>query len=68
LNRRAEELGRPSIPVTIAGIRPDAGRIERLEQMGVHRVFFWLPSEREAVGAAIEDCIAAIDDYQRAGG
>jgi probable F420-dependent oxidoreductase len=68
LNRRAEERGRSRIPVTIAGIRPDPDRIERLAQMGVHRVFFWLPPARDDVGPAIEQCNAAIDEYERAGG
>jgi probable F420-dependent oxidoreductase len=68
LNARASEAGRSPIPVTVAGIRPDAGRIERLEQMGVHRVFFWLPPERDQVEPAIEACTAAVDEYKRAGG
>ncbi len=68
LNRRAEDAGRAPIPVTVAGIRPDAARIERLERAGAHRVFFWLPPEREEVEGAIEACTAAIEEYRRAGG
>jgi probable F420-dependent oxidoreductase len=65
LNRRAEELGRPPVPVTVAGVRPDAGQIARLERAGVHRVFFWLPPARTDVGPAIEACTAAIEEYRR---
>jgi probable F420-dependent oxidoreductase len=68
LNALAEQAGRAPIPVTIAGIRPDPARIESVERAGAHRVFFWLPPGREEVGAAIEECNAAIDAYRRAGG
>jgi probable F420-dependent oxidoreductase len=67
LNARADRAGRSSIPVTIAGIRPEPERIERIEQAGAHRVFFWLPPERDAVEPAIEQCTAAIEEYRRAG-
>jgi probable F420-dependent oxidoreductase len=65
LNRRAEELGRGPVPVTVAGIRPDAAQISRLERAGAHRVFFWLPPGRDEVGPAIETCTAAIEEYRR---
>jgi probable F420-dependent oxidoreductase len=68
LNARAERAGREPIPVTLAGIRPDPERIERIAQTGVHRVFFWLPSAREALEPALERCTAAIEEYRRAGG
>jgi probable F420-dependent oxidoreductase len=67
LNERAEEAGRSPIPVTIAGARPEAARVERLEQAGAHRVFFWLPPGREELGSVLEQCDAAIDEYRRAG-
>jgi hypothetical protein len=54
--------------VTLAGIRPDAARIERIAQVGVHRVFFWLPSAREELEPALEHCTAAVREYERAGG
>ncbi|HKO25978.1 MAG TPA: LLM class F420-dependent oxidoreductase, partial [Solirubrobacteraceae bacterium] len=67
LNERAEETGRSPIPVTIAGARPEAARIERLEQAGAHRVFFWLPPGREELEPALEQCDAAIAEYRLAG-
>jgi probable F420-dependent oxidoreductase len=44
LNSRAQQMGRASIPVTVVGMSPDLGRIERLARGGVHRVVFWLPA------------------------
>jgi probable F420-dependent oxidoreductase len=68
LNARASEAGRAPIPVTIAGARPEAARIERLEQAGAHRVFFWLPPSREQLAPALERCDAAVEEYRGAGG
>jgi probable F420-dependent oxidoreductase len=68
LRARAEQAGRPEIPVTIAGIRPEPARIERVEQAGAHRVFFWLPPARGQLGPALERIAAAVEEYQRAGG
>jgi len=68
LNVGAERAGREPIPVTLAGIRPDADRIGRVAQTGAHRVFFWLPSARDELEPALELCTAAVQEYQRAGG
>jgi len=68
LGTRAEEAGRSPIPVTVAGIRPDPARIERVEHAGADRAFFWLPPDREEVEPEIERCTAAVDEYRRAGG
>jgi probable F420-dependent oxidoreductase len=68
LRARAEQAGRAEIPVTIAGIRPEAARIERVQQAGAHRVFFWLPPAREQLEPALERITAAVEEYQRAGG
>jgi probable F420-dependent oxidoreductase len=68
LRERAEQAGRPEIPVTIAGIRPEPARIERVEQAGAHRVFFWLPPALEQLEPALERVTAAVEEYQRAGG
>jgi probable F420-dependent oxidoreductase len=68
LNARAEQAGRGPVPVTVAGLRPDPARIEGVERAGAHRVFFWLPPDREEVGPAIEHCNAVIEEYERAGG
>ncbi len=63
LNERAERAGRGPIPVTIAGIRPEAERIERAERAGAHRVFFWLPPAREELEPALEQCTKAVEEY-----
>jgi alkanesulfonate monooxygenase SsuD/methylene tetrahydromethanopterin reductase-like flavin-dependent oxidoreductase (luciferase family) len=68
LQARAQQAGRSPIPVTIAGIRPDPERIERVEQAGAHRVFFWLPPARDAAESALEHCTAVVEQYKRAGG
>jgi probable F420-dependent oxidoreductase len=68
LNTLAEQARRAPIPVTVAGIRPDPARIERVARAGAHRVCFWLPPAREDVEAAIEQCTAAVEAYRSAGG
>ena len=49
LKRQAQEAGRDpaSIPVTLFGIRPEAEVVARMEQDGVSRVIFFLPSAQE---------------------
>ena len=50
LRRQATKAGRGYIPVTIFGTSPDPNNVESLEQAGVDRVLFALPSEdREKV-------------------
>jgi hypothetical protein len=67
LRRRADELGRPPIPVTVVGMMRDPQRIERLEQAGVHRGVFWLPPDgREEVERAFDKYVAAVREYQGA--
>jgi probable F420-dependent oxidoreductase len=68
LNTRAEDAGRSPIPVTIAGIRPEPERIDRVARAGAQRVFFWLPPAREELEPALELCTAAIEEYRGAGG
>ena len=68
LQERAEQAGRSPIPVTIAGIRPEPARIERAEQAGAERVFFWLPPGREEFEPALEAFTTAVDEYRGAGG
>ena len=53
--------------MTIAGSRPEAARIKRLEQAGAHRVFFWLPAGREELWPELEHCDAAVEEYLGAG-
>ena len=60
----AADAGRGSIPVTVVGMKPDAARIERVEQGGVHRVVFWLPAQgRDEAEAAFESFAAVARDY-----
>ena len=61
LRRQAEEAGRDpsSIPVTVFGVRPEAGAVARLEQDGVSRVLFPLPS------AQADTVLPLLDDMAR---
>lgn len=69
LQRKAAQAGRDPIPVTVAGIMRDPGRIEQLERAGVHRGFFWLaPDGPDAVEAAFDKYHAAVETYNAAGG
>jgi len=68
LNGRAVDAGREAIPVTVFGMAPEPERIERLAQDGVQRVVFWLPPDSaEAVEAAFDRCVGAIQQFQTAG-
>jgi probable F420-dependent oxidoreductase len=69
LATRAKDAGRAPIPVTIAGLMRDPARIERLEQAGVHRGYFWLPPRGPAeVEQAMDKYAAAAEAYEGAGG
>ncbi len=69
LGRRAAEVGRDPIPITVAGMMRDPARIERFERAGVHRGLFWLPaSGRDEVEQAFERYTAAAEEYRRGGG
>jgi len=66
---RAREAGRDPIPITVAGLMRDPQRIERFEQAGVHRGFFWLPSVgRSELEPALEKYASAAKQYASAGG
>jgi probable F420-dependent oxidoreductase len=68
LAARADQAGRARIPITVAGLMRDPGRIERFERAGVHRGFFWLPSVgREELVPALQKYAAAAVEYTRAG-
>lgn len=59
LKRQAEEAGRDpdAISVTTFGTRPDPDMLQRLEQAGVDRVVFSLPSEeKDTVLPIIDEC------------
>ena len=63
LKRQAEDSGRDpdSIQITVFGTRPDADIIQRLEDDGVERVIFTLPSEeKDQVLPLIDQCAGLI--------
>ncbi len=68
LGRRAAEVGRDPIPITVAGMMRDPARIERFEQAGVTRGFFWIQADRaDAVEAELDRYAAAVQAYASAG-
>jgi probable F420-dependent oxidoreductase len=68
LQARAAEVGRQRIPVTIAGMAPDAERIDRLAGAGVDRVVFWLPQDSaDAVAQGFDRYVAVMEQFQTAG-
>jgi probable F420-dependent oxidoreductase len=56
LRRRGAEAGREHVPVTYFGAPPEAGVVRELEEAGVDRVLFMLPS------APPDDVERALDD------
>ena len=59
LKRRAEDIGRDpdSINITIFGARPEPDNIARMEEAGVDRVLFNLPSEKaDTVTPILDEC------------
>lgn len=69
LATRAQQTGRGTIPVTVAGMMRDPARIERFEQAGVHRGLFWLPLDgADALERAMDKYAAAAREYAKAGG
>ena len=68
LGARASEVGRSRIPVTVVGLAPDAGEIERVARIGVDRIVFWLPQDGlDAVEVGFGRCVSAINQFRRAG-
>ena len=63
LKRQASEAGRDpeSLDITSFGVRPDPGLVARLEESGVNRIIFTLPSEERAqVTPLIDECARLI--------
>ncbi|NQW21955.1 MAG: LLM class F420-dependent oxidoreductase [SAR202 cluster bacterium] len=63
LKRQAEEAGRDpdSLNITSFGVRPDPELVGRLQEAGVDRIIFTLPSEeRAAVTPIIDECAKLI--------
>jgi probable F420-dependent oxidoreductase len=68
LHARAERSGRDRVPITVAGMMREPERIERFEQAGVTRGFYWLQGgSPEEVEAALDRYAAAVNLYERAG-
>ena len=63
LKRQASEAGRDpeSLDITSFGVRPDSELVARLEEAGVNRIIFTLPSEEQAqVTQIIDECAPLI--------
>ena len=63
LKRQASEAGRDpeSLDITSFGVRPDPELVDRLEESGVNRIIFTLPSEERAqVTPLIDECARLI--------
>jgi probable F420-dependent oxidoreductase len=59
LERRAAEAGRDTIPVSYFGAEPTPDAVGALEEAGVYRVFFGLPSKgRDDVERALDEAAA----------
>lgn len=68
LNARAAEVGREPIPVTVMGMAPEPGRIERVGDGGVHRVVFWLPQDGpDALEKGFDRYVSVMAEFQTAG-
>jgi probable F420-dependent oxidoreductase len=57
LQRLAQEKGRGPIPVSVFGVRPEAGLVEGFKQLGVRRVVFSLPpAPKQTVLPVLDQC------------
>jgi probable F420-dependent oxidoreductase len=65
LRKRAAELGRPPIPVTVFGARPEPGVIAHYAEAGVDRVLFRLPSVPTPEALTLLDSYATIAETDR---
>jgi probable F420-dependent oxidoreductase len=55
LQRRAAELGRPHVPVSVFLPEPEGDILERMEEIGIDRAVIWVdPSPRDAAEAALD--------------
>ena len=64
LQALAKAAGRGPIPVSLFGVPPAASLVERyreLEDIGVHRMLFWLPpAPAEAVLPVLKQCAEVV--------
>jgi probable F420-dependent oxidoreductase len=67
LQRRAQAAGRGEIPVTVFGCKPDVRAVERLREVGVSRVLFYLPTEDAGETERRLDDLAAVAADVRGG-
>ena len=65
LQKLAQERGRPPIPVTVFGARPDPAVIAHYAEAGVDRVLFRLPSIGTAEALTLLDTYANIAETDR---
>jgi probable F420-dependent oxidoreductase len=65
LRELAEERGRPPLPVTVFGARPDPEIIAHYAEAGVDRVLFRLPSVGTAEALTLLDTYANIAETER---
>jgi probable F420-dependent oxidoreductase len=68
LTARAQQAGRPPVPVTIMGLMRDPTRIDHLERAGIHRGVFWLPSVASEVEQTMDRYVGVTREYATAGG
>ncbi len=68
LRERGAEAGRGTIPITVAGMMRAPERIERFEQAGVTRGFFWIQADqRDGIEAELDRYTSAVQAYATAG-
>jgi len=59
LGRLAADAGRPPIPVTLSGARPDPDLIERGERIGVHRCTIYItPADAGETERQLDELVA----------
>ncbi len=61
LGRLAEEAGRDPIPVTLSGANPDPARMEKAQELGIHRCTFYVePGDAGAVERSLDDLVSTL--------
>jgi alkanesulfonate monooxygenase SsuD/methylene tetrahydromethanopterin reductase-like flavin-dependent oxidoreductase (luciferase family) len=65
LQELAAERGRPPVPVTVFGTRPEAEIIDHYAAAGVDRVLFRLPSVESAEALKLLDTYANLAETER---
>jgi probable F420-dependent oxidoreductase len=61
LGRLAGEAGRDPIPVTLSGANPDPARMEKAQELGIHRCTFYVePGDAGAVERSLDDLVSTL--------